>query len=187
MYIDRLEADGKLSKLLNILIAIIIFSVIVVFHELGHFLLAKKNGIEVTEFSLGMGPRLLSTVKGNTRYSLKLFPIGGSCMMVGEDGEEDESVVIPFMISVFVFMNVDSERQLRQVYAAVVKRVLKDCASEDVHLPESLIRELETRWIERYASKSNTRLNMEECDCVQEPSTQEVFTPPVSLHCTAHA
>jgi len=54
MYIDRLEADGKLSKLLNILVAIIIFSVIVVFHELGHFLLAKKNGIEVTEFSLGM-------------------------------------------------------------------------------------------------------------------------------------
>lgn len=89
MYIDRLEADGKLSKLLNILVAIIIFSVIVVFHELGHFLLAKKNGIEVIEFSLGMGPRLLSTVKGNTRYSLKLFPIGGSCMMVGEDGEED--------------------------------------------------------------------------------------------------
>ena len=84
-----MEADGKLSKLLNILVAIIIFSVIVVFHELGHFLLAKKNGIEVTEFSLGMGPRLLSTVKGNTRYSLKLFPIGGSCMMVGEDGEED--------------------------------------------------------------------------------------------------
>ncbi|WP_461823459.1 RIP metalloprotease RseP [Blautia stercoris] len=78
-----------MSKLLNILVAIIIFSVIVVFHELGHFLLAKKNGIEVTEFSLGMGPRLLSTVKGNTRYSLKLFPIGGSCMMVGEDGEED--------------------------------------------------------------------------------------------------
>ena len=89
MYIDRLGADGKLSKLLNILVAIIIFSVIVVFHELGHFLLAKKNGIEVTEFSLGMGPRLLSTVKGNPRYSLKLFPIGGSCMMVGEDGEED--------------------------------------------------------------------------------------------------
>ena len=83
-------------------------------------------------------------------------------------------------------MNVDSERQLRQVYTVVVKRVLKDCASEDVHLPESLIRELEARWIERYASKSNTRLSMEECDCVQEPSTQEVFTPPVSLYCTAH-
>lgn len=77
-----------LSKILNLLIAVIIFSVIVIFHELGHFLLAKKNGIEVTEFSLGMGPRILSAVKGETRYSLKLFPIGGSCMMVGEDGEE---------------------------------------------------------------------------------------------------
>ncbi|MFQ8691686.1 MAG: RIP metalloprotease RseP [Blautia hansenii] len=56
---------------------------------LGHFLLAKRNGIAVTEFSLGMGPRLLSTEKGGTRYSLKLFPIGGSCMMVGEDEDDD--------------------------------------------------------------------------------------------------
>ena len=51
--------------------------------------MAKRNGIKVTEFSLGMGPRLLSTQKGETRYSLKLFPIGGSCMMVGEDDDDD--------------------------------------------------------------------------------------------------
>ena len=51
---------------MNILIAIIIFSLIVVFHELGHFSLAKANGIEVTEFSLGMGPRLFTFVKGDT-------------------------------------------------------------------------------------------------------------------------
>ena len=62
---------------------------IIIFHELGHFLLAKRNGIAVTEFSLGMGPRLLSKVIGETRYSLKLFPIGGSCMMVGEDDDDD--------------------------------------------------------------------------------------------------
>ena len=62
---------------------------IVIFHELGHFLLAKRNGIAVTEFSLGMGPRLFSKVVGETRYSLKLFPIGGSCMMVGEDDDDD--------------------------------------------------------------------------------------------------
>jgi len=74
---------------LTILIAFLVFSVIVLFHELGHFLLAKKNKITVTEFSLGMGPRLLSTVKGETRYSLKLLPFGGSCVMVGEDDEED--------------------------------------------------------------------------------------------------
>ena len=66
---------------MKILIAIIVFSVIILFHELGHFLLAKKNGIKVLEFSLGMERRLLSTEKGETRYSLKLFPIGGSCIM----------------------------------------------------------------------------------------------------------
>lgn len=74
---------------MSIIIAILVFSVIVIFHELGHFLLAKRNGIAVTEFSLGMGPRLFSKVVGETRYSLKLFPIGGSCMMVGEDDDDD--------------------------------------------------------------------------------------------------
>lgn len=70
---------------MNIIWALIIFTLVVVIHELGHFLLARKNGISVTEFSIGMGPRLFSFVKGETRYSLKLFPIGGSCLMVGED------------------------------------------------------------------------------------------------------
>ena len=73
---------------MKIIIAILVFSVIVIFHELGHFILAKKNGIAVTEFSLGMGPRLWSTQRGETRYSLKMFPIGGSCMMVGEDDDD---------------------------------------------------------------------------------------------------
>lgn len=90
---DGLKAGGRLSfsGIINILIAVIIFSLIVIFHELGHFLLAKRNGIAVTEFSLGMGPRLISTEKGGTRYSLKLFPIGGSCLMVGEDDDDDSA------------------------------------------------------------------------------------------------
>lgn len=74
---------------MKIIIAILIFSAIILIHELGHFLLAKKNKITVTEFSLGMGPRLVSTVRGGTRYSVKLFPIGGSCAMLGEDAEDD--------------------------------------------------------------------------------------------------
>lgn len=75
---------------MKIILALLIFSLIVVFHELGHFLLAKKNGITVTEFSLGMGPRLLSHVWGETRYSIKLLPFGGSCLMVGEDEDSDD-------------------------------------------------------------------------------------------------
>ncbi len=74
---------------MKIILAIIIFSAIILIHELGHFLLAKKNGIVVTEFSLGMGPRLLSTVKGGTRYSLKLLTLGGSCAMLGVDMDVD--------------------------------------------------------------------------------------------------
>lgn len=75
---------------MGIILAILVFGTIVFVHELGHFLLAKANGIRVDEFSIGMGPRLLSKVKGETRYSLKLFPIGGSCMM-GEDDVDDVS------------------------------------------------------------------------------------------------
>lgn len=74
---------------MKIIIALIIFSGVILFHELGHFLLAKLNGVTVTEFSLGMGPRLVSTVRGETRYSIKVLPLGGSCMMLGEDSESD--------------------------------------------------------------------------------------------------
>ncbi len=93
---------------MNIIIAILIFSLIIIIHELGHFLLAKKNGIFVTEFSIGMGPRILTLVKtekgyrprlflsqhdfettpvwrDTTKYSWKLLPLGGSCIMMGED------------------------------------------------------------------------------------------------------
>lgn len=74
---------------MKIVIAILIFSLVVIIHELGHFLLAKANHIMVTEFSIGMGPTLLSTIRNETKYSLKLLPFGGSCMMLGENGEED--------------------------------------------------------------------------------------------------
>lgn len=75
---------------MKILIAILIFSAIVLFHEFGHFLFAKLNGIGVVEFSLGMGPRIFSVQKGETKYSLKILPLGGSCAMVGEDTAEED-------------------------------------------------------------------------------------------------
>lgn len=75
----------------SILIAIFMFGFLIFIHELGHFLAAKKAGIGVVEFSLGMGPRIWKKQGKETLFSLKLFPIGGSCMMVGEDEDiEDE-------------------------------------------------------------------------------------------------
>lgn len=76
--------------MLNIIAALLVFGLIVLIHEFGHFLLAKLNGIGVVEFSIGMGPRICSFVKGETRYSLKILPLGGSCMMLGEDGEDQD-------------------------------------------------------------------------------------------------
>lgn len=77
----------------TIILFIIVFSVIVIAHELGHFLLAKANGITVVEFSVGMGPKLLHFSKGGTEYSLRLLPIGGACMFEGENGLEEEGTL----------------------------------------------------------------------------------------------
>ncbi len=74
---------------MKIVVAFIIFSAVILFHELGHFLMAKASHIVVTEFSLGMGPRIFSIKKGETRYSLKALPFGGSCAMLGEDMEDN--------------------------------------------------------------------------------------------------
>ena len=75
---------------MKIIIALLIFSIIIIFHELGHFSLAKANGIRVNEFCLGLGPTILGVTKGETKYSLKLLPFGGACMMEGEDGESTD-------------------------------------------------------------------------------------------------
>ncbi len=72
---------------MKIIVSLIVFSIIILFHELGHFLLAKRAGIKVNEFSLGLGPTVWGVKKGDTLYSLKLLPFGGACMMEGEDAE----------------------------------------------------------------------------------------------------
>ncbi len=73
-----------------IIIGILLFELIIFCHEFGHFITAKLSGVKVNEFALGMGPRLLKFQKGETIYSLRLFPIGGFCAMEGEDTESDD-------------------------------------------------------------------------------------------------
>ncbi len=73
--------------ILKIVIGLLVLSIIVIIHELGHFLLAKKAGIRVEEFCVGLGPRVVYKKYGETIYSLRLFPIGGACIMTGEDTE----------------------------------------------------------------------------------------------------
>lgn len=73
---------------MSIIIALLIFGVIVVVHEFGHFIVARKNGILVEEFAIGMGPLIYGKKKGDTLYSIRALPLGGYCKMLGEDSSD---------------------------------------------------------------------------------------------------
>ncbi|MBQ7295100.1 MAG: RIP metalloprotease RseP [Clostridia bacterium] len=83
-------ADVK-GKILPILIAVLFFGVIITIHEFGHFIFAKIFGVKVNEFAIGMGPTLLKKQGKETKYALRLFPIGGFVSMEGEDEESSDS------------------------------------------------------------------------------------------------
>ncbi len=84
----------NLSSVLNVagtvLLTVLIFGLIIFIHELGHFLTAKATKIKVNEFALGMGPALVHFTRGETKYALRLFPIGGYVSMEGENEDSDD-------------------------------------------------------------------------------------------------
>lgn len=78
-----------MTFIINTIVSILVFTIVIMIHELGHFTVAKLSGIKVNEFSMGMGPRLFSIKRKETDYSLRAFPIGGFVAMEGEDEESD--------------------------------------------------------------------------------------------------
>lgn len=136
---------------MGLILALLLFSFIVFFHELGHFLLARKNGIYVEEFCIGMGPVLVKKKGKETTYSIRLLPIGGACMM-GEDEVEnlDEksfnnksvwarisviaagpvfNFILAFILSVIVVSWLGYDKP-------VIKSVLENSAAEEAGLKE---------------------------------------------------
>lgn len=79
-----------MSFIITLVAAVFVFGVVIAIHESGHFVLAKLSGIQVNEFSIGMGPALLKKVWHGTQYSLRLLPIGGYVAMEGEDSPESQ-------------------------------------------------------------------------------------------------
>ena len=75
---------------MTIIAALLLFGVIVLIHEFGHFIFAKKNGVTVHEFALGMGLKLFGIERNGTVYSVRILPIGGFCAMEGEDEESND-------------------------------------------------------------------------------------------------
>lgn len=80
-----------ITTVLLILIAVLLFGLIIFVHEFGHFITAKAMGVKVNEFAIGMGPTLFKFQKGETKYALRLFPIGGFCAMEGEDEASEDA------------------------------------------------------------------------------------------------
>ena len=73
----------------SIIFAILIFSVVIFVHELGHFVAAKLSGVQVNEFAIFMGPAIFKKKKGETLYSIRCIPLGGYCAMEGEDEDTE--------------------------------------------------------------------------------------------------
>lgn len=80
---------GIISGILGILVFLLVLSLVIIIHELGHFIAARKAGILCHEFSLGMGPVVWSKKKGETVYSIRLFPLGGFVAMAGEELKDE--------------------------------------------------------------------------------------------------
>ena len=94
---------------MTIIAALLLFGVIVLIHEFGHFIFAKKNGVTVHEFALGMGPKLFGKEVNGTMYSVRILPIGGFCAMEGEDEDSDKPgsfgrKSVLFLIPVFIYI-----------------------------------------------------------------------------------
>ena len=79
-----------MSIIINLILFILILTVIIAFHEFGHFLFAKLCGVYVYEYAIGMGPKIFSKQIGETVYSIRAIPIGGFCQLAGEDLDEDD-------------------------------------------------------------------------------------------------
>ena len=90
-----LESEQFMSTIITILVAVLVFGVVILVHEFGHYVTAKCSGVQVNEFSIGMGPALFKKIWHGTQYSIRLLPIGGYVAMEGEDSPESTNAPRP--------------------------------------------------------------------------------------------
>ncbi|MDR1002282.1 MAG: M50 family metallopeptidase [Oscillospiraceae bacterium] len=79
-----------ITTVLIVVIAVVLFLLVILIHEFGHFITAKMFGVKVIEFAIGMGPKIAKWQGKETLYTLRLLPIGGFCMMEGEDEDSPD-------------------------------------------------------------------------------------------------
>jgi regulator of sigma E protease len=136
--------------LFSIIISLILIGVLVIAHEFGHFIAAKKSGILVEEFSVGMGAKIFSHKKGETEYTVRLLPLGGFCRMQGEEDDGtigprsflSKSVGVrfvvmaagPFMNFVLAFIMIFGLTATSYMAVPEIKEVLQDTPAQEIGL-----------------------------------------------------
>ncbi|MBA4547411.1 RIP metalloprotease RseP [Thermoactinomyces intermedius] len=95
----------------TVVIFVLVLSLLVFVHELGHFIFAKRAGILVREFAIGFGPKLFATKRGETLYSLRILPLGGYVRMAGEDAE-----MVEIKTGTMVYATQTPEGKLNHLY-----------------------------------------------------------------------
>src|SRR5216683_1045575 len=83
--------DQIINVAYSIVPAVVVLGFLILFHECGHFLVAKRTGVGVLKFSIGFGPRIFGWRVGDTEYAISAIPLGGFVKMIGEDPEEEVS------------------------------------------------------------------------------------------------
>lgn len=140
----------EVRKISSLVITILLIGILVVAHEFGHFIVAKKSGIWVQEFAIGMGPKLFSRMKGETEYSIRALPFGGFCRMEGEteDGNIssrsflNKSVGVrlavmaagPFMNFILAFLMIFGLTCTSYTATPEIREVLPDSAAAEIGL-----------------------------------------------------
>lgn len=157
----------------TILAFIVIFGSLVFFHELGHFLFAKRAGILVREFAVGMGPKIIGITKGETLYTIRLLPLGGYVKMAGEEYEN-----VSLQPGYRVALEVDEDEVVRKIILNQ-KNMHPNVIFLEVERAE-LSKEL---WIEGYDEDDDsetpriTRYNVAR-DCILVESGKETVIAP---------
>lgn len=132
-----------------IILAVLAFSLLIIVHELGHFVMAKVNGVKVEEFSIGFGPRILGIKVGETDYCLRLLPLGGRVAMLGEEESVNDSrsltskhplrkisiivagVVMNYLLAIIIFTSIAMNFGFK---LPVVKDLVENSPAQEVGL-----------------------------------------------------
>ena len=163
--IPLLSVAAVWGKVWPILVAILFFGLIIFFHELGHFVFAKLFGVQVNEFAMGMGPTLFKFKKGETKYALRLLPIGGFVSMEGEDEESENERAFCNKPTWQRFIIVAAGGTINLIMGVIIVAVML-CQSDLIGLPE----------IHSFEENSVSSVQLQAGDKIKEINDKKVYS-----------